>query len=232
MRAIFPADAEDALKAEFFGAMPSGFFVDVGANAPREGSQSFAMEQRGWNGVLVEPQPDLSQALRRERRGKVYAVACSTPANAGKMLTLYLAGIQSSLKADFYAAGMQRAGTVTVPVMTLDQVLTDAGAPTPLDFVSIDVEGHDIEVLDGFDLARWRPRLLLIEDIVQNLRLHRYLTGRGYRWFRRTGINSWYVPADAPQRVSLAGQVQFIRKYYLGLPFRVLREKKRRVLGQ
>jgi FkbM family methyltransferase len=232
MRAIFPADAEDALKAEFFGAMPSGFFVDVGANAPREGSQSFAMEQRGWNGVLVEPQPDLSQALRRERRGKVYAVACSTPANAGKMLTLYLAGIQSSLKADFYAAGMQRAGTVTVPVMTLDQVLTDAGAPTPLDFVSIDVEGHDIEVLDGFDLARWRPRLLLIEDIVQNLRLHRYLTGRGYRWFRRTGINSWYVPADAPQRVSLAGRLQFIRKYYLGLPFRVLREKKRRVLGQ
>ena len=232
MRAIFPADAEERLKEDFFSGTPQGYFVDVGANAPKDGSQTWGMESRGWNGVLVEPQPDLAEALRRERRAKVYAVACSTPQNAGTTLTLYLAGIQSSLKPDFYAAGMQRAGTVDVPVMTLDQVLADAAAPHRLDFVSIDVEGHDIEVLDGFDLAAWRPRLLLIEDVVQDLRLHRYLTRRGYRWFRRTGINSWYVPADAPERVSLAGQLQFIRKYYLGLPFRVVREKKRRLMGQ
>jgi FkbM family methyltransferase len=229
--AIFPSDAEERLKAEFFRAIPAGFFVDVGANAPKDGSQSFAMERRGWSGVLVEPQPDLAEVLRSQRRGKVYATACSTPANAGKTLTLYLAGIHSSLTSDFYVADMQRAGTVAVPVMTLDQILTDTGAPTPLDFVSIDVEGHEIEVLEGFDL-RWRPRLLFVEDVVQNLRLHRDITGRGYRWFRRTAINSWYVPHDAPEGVSLAGRLQFIRKYYLGLPFRVLREKKRRWLGQ
>jgi FkbM family methyltransferase len=232
MRAIFPADTEDRLKEEFFHATPAGFFVDVGANAPQDGSQTFAMERRGWSGVLVEPQPELAERLRRERRAKVYAVACSTPQNSGKTLTLYLAGIQSSLKPDFYAAGMQRAGAIDVPIMTLDQVLTDAGAPHGIDFVSIDVEGHDIEVLDGFDLARWRPRLLLIEDVVQNLKLHRTLMSRGYRWFRRTGINSWYVPADAPHRVGPAGWLQFVRKYYLGLPFRILREKKRRLLRQ
>jgi len=232
MRAIFPGDAEERLKAEFFRTTPAGFFVDVGANAPKDGSQTWPMESRGWTGVLVEPQPDLAERLRQERRAKVYAVACSTPQNAGKTLTLYLAGIQSSLKPDFYAAGMQRSGTCDVPIMTLDQVLEDAGAPRALDFVSIDVEGHDIEVLDGFDLARWRPRLLLIEDVVQNLTLHRYLIRRGYRWFRRTGINSWYVPAGAAERVSLTGRLQFLRKYYLGLPFRVLREKKRRLLKQ
>jgi FkbM family methyltransferase len=232
MRAMFPDVAEERLKAEFFRATPAGFFVDVGANAPKDGSQSFVMESQGWSGVLVEPQPDLAEVLRRDRRAKVYAVACSTPANAGKTLTLHLAGIQSSLKPDFYVAGMQRTGTVAVPVMTLDQILTDAEAPTPLDFVSIDVEGHEIEVLEGFDLKRWRPRLLFIEDVVQSLRLHRYITDRGYRWFRRTAINSWYVPAEAAESVSLAGRLQFVRKYYLGLPFRVLREKKRRLLGQ
>ena len=232
MRAIFPGDMEEALKADYFSETPAGFFVDVGANAPKDGSQTWAMESRGWRGVLIEPQPDLAEQLRRERQAAVYAVACSTPENAGKTLTLHLAGIQSSLKPDFYAAGMQRAGSVEVPVMTLDQVLEDAGAPCPLDFVSIDVEGHDIEVLNGFDLARWKPRLLFIEDVVQSLALHRTLTSRGYRWFRRTGINSWYVPADAPERIGLAGWLQFVRKYYLGLPFRVLREKKRRLLGQ
>ena len=182
---------------------------------------------RGWSGVLVEPQPDLAAQLRSERRAKVYAVACSTPENAGKTLTLYLAGIQSSLEPDFYAAGMRREGATSVPVMTLDDVLRDAGAPQPLDFVSIDVEGHDIDVLAGFDLAHWRPRLLFIEDVVQSLRLHRYITARGYRWFRRTGINSWYAPADAPIAVGLFGRMQFLRKYYLGLPFRILRDKKK-----
>ena len=79
---------------------------------------------------------------------------------------------------------------------------------------------------------RWRPRLILIEDVVQNLKLHHYLSSRGYRWFRRTGINSWYVPADAPDRIGPAGWLQFVRKYYLGLPFRILRDKKRRLLRQ
>ena len=99
-------------------------------------------------------------------------------------------------------------------------MLEDAGAPQPLDFVSIDVEGHVLEVLEGFTLSRWQPRLLLIEDTVHDLSLHRYLTGQGYRWFRRTGINSWYAPAGSPERVGLLGKLQFLRKYYLGLPFR------------
>jgi FkbM family methyltransferase len=231
MRAIFPHDAERALKEEFFGDT-AGFFVGVGANAPQDGSQTWHLEQRGWTGVLVEPQPDLAERLRRERSARVYGVACSSPENAGRTLTLYIAGIHTSLNPEFYVAGVERTGTVEVPVMTLDRILDEAGAPRPLDFVSIDVESHEIEVLDGFDLSRWKPRLILIEDLVLDLRLHRYLTSRGYRWIRRTGINSWYVPADAPHRVGPAGWLQFLRKYHLGRPFRVLRERKRRLLGQ
>jgi hypothetical protein len=116
--------------------------------------------------------------------------------------------------------------------MTLDDVLRDAKAPRPLDFVSIDVEGHDVEVLAGFDLAYWQPRLLLIEDVVHSLRLHRHIVSRGYRWVRRTGINSWYIPAGTAFQLSAIGRAQFLRKYYFALPFRILREWKRRLLRQ
>ena len=232
MRAIFPDHMEEELKAAFLAATPNGYFVDVGANAPRAASQTWALEQAGWTGVLVEPQPDLADALRRERSGKVYAVACSKPANAGKTLTLYLAGFQSSVVPDFYVAGVRRQGEIAVPVMTLDQVLEDAGAPRPLDFVSIDVEGHVLEVMEGFTVSRWQPRLLLIEDTVHDLSLHRYIIAQGYRWIRRTGINSWYVPEAAAERVGLFGKLQFLRKYYLGRPFRKLRDAKRRLLRQ
>ncbi len=224
MTAIFTYPVENQLKEEFFGHSARGFFVDVGANDPVDGSQTWHLEQLGWSGILVEPQQDLAEQSRRQRRAKVYAVACSSPANAGKTMTLNLAGIQSSLNPDFFVPDMRRSGVAEVPIMTLDQILEDAKAPAPLDLVSIDVETHEIEVLSGFDLARWRPRLILIEDLVLNLRLHRYLTSHGYKWVRRTGLNGWYVPADQPFPVSLLGRLQFIRKYYLGVPFRVMRE--------
>jgi FkbM family methyltransferase len=229
MTAIFEYTTENRLKEEFFGQSGQGYFVDVGANDPTIGSQSWHLEQLGWNGVLVEPQQDLAGQLRQRRRAKVYAVACSALENSGKILALNLAGIQTSLNPNFFVPDMRRAGVCTVQVRTLDEILADAGAPAPLDFVSIDVESHEIDVLRGFDLAKWRPRLILIEDVVSNLRLHRYLRSRHYKWVRRTGINSWYIPSNQPFHIGPIGRLQFLRKYYAGLPFRALRDATRPV---
>ena len=65
-----------------------------------------------------------------------------------------------------------------MPVRTLDEILTEARAPSPIDLLSVDVEGHELDVLRGFDFARWRPRLILLEDHVGNLDKHRFLSAR------------------------------------------------------
>jgi FkbM family methyltransferase len=227
MRTVFPDRVEDELKAEFFARSPAGFFVEVGANEPRHGSQTWQFEQAGWNGVLVEPQPELVERLRAARRARIVAAACSSPVNAGGKVTLFLSGPHSSLKRDLVVTGVVPHGTIEVPARTLDDILTEGGAPTPIDFISIDVEGHEVDVLSGFDIARWRPRLLLIEDHVSSLATHRFLTRAGYRLIRRTGLNGWYVPRAEAPRMGL-GWWQIARKYYLALPFRVLRDRKRR----
>ncbi len=229
MRTVFPDTAEEALKADFFGAARSGFFVEVGANEPQHGSQTWPLEQIGWTGILVEPQPDLAVQLRHRRKARVVAAACSSPENAGGAMTLYLSGPHSSLQPELVVARSISHGTVDVATRTLDDILVEAGAPTPIDFVSIDVEGHEVEVLRGFDIVRWRPRLILVEDHVTNLATHRYLSGAGYRLIRRTGLNGWYVPASKASSVGLLGAWQIVRKYYLALPFRILRERKRRL---
>jgi methyltransferase FkbM-like protein len=145
------------------------------------------------------------------------------------MLPFQLAGIQSSLNLNFFVAGMRKEEIIEVPVRTLDDILTEAKAPIPIDLLSIDVESHEIEVLNGLTLTRWQPRLILIEDLAFNTRLHRLLQSRGYKWVRRTGLNGWYVPAATPMVVSLFGRRWFFRKYYLGTPFRNLREAKRKL---
>ena len=87
---------------------------------------------------------------------------------------------------------------------TLDDILIEARAPAGFDFLSVDVEGHELEVLSGFDFARWRPRLILLEDHVGNLEKHRFLQAAGYRLIRRFENNGWYVPRDATVAVGAA----------------------------
>ena len=228
MNALSEPEREKLLVRQYFAAR-KGFFVDVGANDPRQGSQSWHLEQAGWNGILVEPQPDLATELRKTRSAKVFEVACSSPQNAGQHLSLHVAGPMSSLDRERMAPGALPEKTIEVPVRTLDDILIEVGAPAPLDLLSIDVEGHELEVLAGFDFARWRPHLILIEDHVSDLAKHRFLTEAGYRLVRRTDNNGWYVPEAVRGGFTWRDRWQVLRKYYLALPFRVVRNFSRRL---
>jgi FkbM family methyltransferase len=216
------------LVAAFFGGT-KGFFVEVGANDPHARSQTLHLERAGWTGILIEPQPDLAEKLRTMRTGKVFAVACSSPEHAGRTMPLHVAGPLSSLDREHMAPGAAPERVIEVPIRTLDSLLDEADAPKPLDFLSIDVEGHEIEVLRGFDIARWRPRLILLEDHVADLAKHRFMKSAGYRLIRRYENNGWYVPANAPERIEGRDYWEIIRKYYLALPFRMLRNASRRL---
>lgn len=222
------SEHEMRLVAAFFGSV-KGYFVEVGANDPRERSQTWLLEQSGWTGVLIEPQPDLAAELRARRSSKVFAFACSSPENAGRELPLHVAGPLSSLDRRRMAPGATPERIINVPIRTLDSILAEAGTPTNFDFLSIDVEGHEIEVLRGFDIARWRPQLVLLEDHVADLSKHRYLIAAGYRIIRRYENNGWYVPRESAAIRQWSDHWEVLRKYYLALPFRVLRNLSRRV---
>ena len=227
-RAIFPPGIEEELKREFFGPRP-GFYVEVGANDPQERSQTWHLEQLGWTGILVEPQPDLAERLRRTRSAEVFALACSSPRNAGRRMRLHVAGALSSLDRDRMAPGAEPERVIDVPVRTLDEVLSEARAPAGFDLLSVDVEGHELEVLSGFAFARWQPRLILLEDHVGDLDRHRFLKRAGYRLIRRFENNGWYVPKDATAKIGWHERWQIVRKYYLALPFRMARNASRRI---
>jgi len=222
-------EQEQALVREFFGGEASGYFVEVGANHPTQGSQTWHLEQAGWTGVLVEPQPDLAAFLVTSRKARVFAVACSSADNAGKTLPLHVDGPRSALDRDRMSPGSQAAYVIVVPTRTLDSILDEAVAPSPIALLSIDVEGHEVEVLQGVDLARWQPMLILIEDHVNSLHAHRHLKRHGYRLIRRLGHNGWYVPDDDEARATAGDRWEILRKYYLALPFRKLRNFARRV---
>jgi FkbM family methyltransferase len=215
---------EDVAVWDFFHRATRGFFVEVGANEPSNLSQTLLLEQKGWTGILVEPQPACCERLRRLRpHSRVVQAACGSPAQRGKALFRVASqSDRSSLAALEPEDDVEFTSTISVDMVTLDEVLERAGNPQ-IDFLSIDVEGGELEVLSGFDLAKHAPALMLLEDHVENLRLHSYMKAHGYKLVRRTGSNNWYVPSDTPFPIGFSERLKLIRKMHLGTPFRKLK---------
>lgn len=219
----FSQFGEDLLVWKHFAYKRDGFFVEVGANDPENLSQTLLLERHGWQGVLVEPQSTCCERLRSARpRSQVFQVACGSPGQCG-MAMLQLSDAGSRL-AGARASELPLGGLEQVRVMTLNQILEQTGNPR-LDFVSIDVEGFELDVLRGFDLEQHKPSLLLVEDNLPNrLKVHHYLKRHGYRLVKRTGCNNWYVPRCQPFAYSSTWeQIKIYRKMYLGTAFRRLK---------
>jgi|SRR5581483_1932419 FkbM family methyltransferase len=214
---------EDLLLWKYFGGRKQGFFLEAGANHPTLCSQTWLFEQNGWTGILVEPLTANCEVLRRERpRSRVFQLALGSPEQCGRARFSVAAG-SDALSGLVLQDGVSRERTEEVEIRTLDQVLTEAGNPK-LDFVSLDVEGAELEVLNGFDLPRHRPAVLLIEDHLQRLSVHRWIVGRGYRLVKRTGCNNWYVPRGAAFSLSTPQErFQLWKEIWLDTPVRCVR---------
>jgi hypothetical protein len=91
---------------------------------------------------------------------------------------------------------------IAVRTATLDSLLTEAGFPE-IQFITIDVEGHELEVLEGFTLETYKPRIVIIEDntVDGNPYVARHMIERGYVHFRRTGVNEWYAHESDTQLI-------------------------------
>jgi len=219
-----PENWEKQLLWDFFGHRPSGFFVEVGAFDPYYGSQTWLLEQKGWRGILVEPIPRLCEALRARRpNSRVFQAACGAPGHP-PTLEFHEAEFapHSTLKPERMDATTRYIAKHDVRVLTLDEILAEAGNPK-VDFVSVDVEGLQYEVVSGFDLARHRPELVVVEDHLRSWATHRHMTRSGYRLVRRTDGNNWYVPADHPFRPSFGEACRLWRKVWPGAVARRVR---------
>lgn len=222
----FDTELERELVARYFSGR-RGVFVDIGAFDPVLGSQTWHLEQLGWGGLLVEPNAEMAAKLRTVRKARVVEAACGSPTQHGTTMTFQVNSSYSTLGDDIWEPGIFAHETRKVPVVTLDSLLEQSEIRT-VDFVSIDVEGFEVNVLEGFSLERYRPALVLIEDHAHDRSRHRHMVGRAYKRVRRTGLNSWYVPKETDFPISLFGRLQFLRKFVLGVPPRIVKRRWRK----
>jgi FkbM family methyltransferase len=163
----YAQNAEDVRLRRAFQGQPSGFYIDVGANDPVEYSITKHFYESGWNGINIEPAPGPYALITEARSRDINLnVGCSNQAGS---LTLHVARNATGLST-FTAEEVaihQKKGfefdSVTVPVATLASLCEQHAKDRLIDFLSIDVEGHEREVLEGADFRRFRPRVVVIE---------------------------------------------------------------------
>jgi FkbM family methyltransferase len=198
---------EDRILAEIFADRAEGHCVEVGANDGITGSASYLFERRGWQCLLVEPIPALVEEIRKHRTCTV--VNCAASSCEGEAKFFVAEGVEAVSGLDLTPDRMEwirRVGgtikEIAVRTATLDSLLEEAGF-TELEFVTIDVEGHELSVLEGFDLGTYRPRIVIIEDnsVEGNVSVTRHMADHGYVHFRRTGVNEWYARASDAELV-------------------------------
>lgn len=215
----FAQHGEDTLLWQIFGGRRRGYYIEVGAYDGVTFSNTYLLEQRGWQGILVEPSPEMAARCRAARpRSRVIEAACGG-AGARRIAPFTVAaGVDtlSYLSADTdHVERCRREGArlrqVDVLVLPLDEIIHEvARACSPgrgprapngdwaIDVVSIDVEGSELEVLQGFDLARHHPRVVVVEnDRPSGAAVAPYMRDHGYLLFHRQVINEFYAPADA-----------------------------------
>jgi FkbM family methyltransferase len=190
-----------------FDGIANGFYVDVGAGHPVYDNVSFAFYLAGWRGIAVEPNPALAALNRAVRpRDHLYEGLCGAHAGEG---TLYLQrefhGLSTTVAEHAAAAEKEighKAEPVTLPVATL-AALCEAHAPASLEFLKVDVEGAEADVLRGADFTRFRPKVIVVEAI-KPLTLapawdewEPMLSRHGYAYVWDDELNRYYVAEEA-----------------------------------
>jgi FkbM family methyltransferase len=216
---------------QYFHHLQDGVCVEVGANEPVSVcSQSLHLEEKlNWQCVLIEPNPALAgKALRLRPKTKVVEVACTCPDNIGIMIlnipldeSNHEVTGHASLEKNADEHNYQHHNSIEVKADTLTHIL-QAQNIQHIDFLSIDVEGAEMDVLLGLDFSIYQPQLILLEDKHLYLKKHFFLKQQGYKLVRRLNRNCWYIPQTTqlmPERPVLES-LKLLKRMYISIWFK------------
>ncbi|MEI6258090.1 MAG: FkbM family methyltransferase, partial [Planctomycetota bacterium] len=193
-----------------FGHKKHGTWIDVGANHPSHDSVTRNFYELGWRGINVEPIEEMHRLLAASRPEDVN-LCCGVSERSGEMTFhrdeshLDWSTFDSNA-ARQYEAGGHMMREIRIPVTTLAEICRRHLLPgQDLDFLKLDVEGHELAVLAGHDFSSWRPTVIVAEVQPEKaVEMDKLLGGHGYirRWF--DGGNNWYVDSRQEHAISEA----------------------------
>jgi FkbM family methyltransferase len=199
---IFGQYADDLIIDALLGSRKEGFYVDVGANDPDQLNNTRRFYERGWRGINIEPNP-INFSKLNSRRPSDVNLNLGVGSHDGSM-DFYLLEPDTLSSFDHASAkrsmkeGAKLIETRRIETRTLSTILAEYAPSTHIDFMSIDVEGLEIEVIKGNDWNRFRPELVVLEFDKETEEKVKLMKENGYIPVFGNGCNGFFVDARLP----------------------------------
>lgn len=188
-------------------------YLDIGAHHPTYISNTFLFYEKGCSGVCIEPDPTLMRHIKKVRKNDIclnVGVGVGAEEKAKFYLltsrTLNTFSLEEATRYQTYG-GQKIEEVIDVPLVPINKVISDYFSPCP-NFVSLDVEGMDYEIIKSFDFSKYRPEVFCIETLTYTedkterkiVEIIDYMKSRDYVPFADTYINTIFVDSSAWSR--------------------------------
>lgn len=182
----------------------NGFFVDLGASDGITGSNTFILEKfYKWNGICVDPNPSTLKSLCGSRD----AIICDlcVHSETGKILPFQYLENQSLFYGWNFRSGIKGViedpgedfSEINVLTISLNDLLELYRAPQVIDYISLDIEGNEYNVLQNFDFKKYHVNCLTVEHDYseQREKIKSLLTNQGFIHYTKTSCDNedWFV---------------------------------------
>ncbi len=195
---------EDVTLRRAFPDIDRGFYVDIGGFHPSSHSVTKHFYEKNWTGVNVEPNPPMLSLFKQDRpRDANLGLAVGSSRREVELHIVGDTGLTSTVKEVAQAHGASGhivTQVLTVLMITLDDLFSEFCANKTVDFLKVDVEGAEAEVLNPCGFEKVRPRVILAENSND---FHDVLISKGYVFCWYDGLNRWYVRAEDEWRCDL-----------------------------
>jgi FkbM family methyltransferase len=192
----------------------NGSFVEIGAHDGVEFSNTYYFEkEKRWKGLCVEPVPSSYAKLKENRKCTAVHAAISPTEGTIPFLEInvpddradgvMLSGIASKYASE-HVDRIQRevaqfegqANTINVPSYHLQTLLDQNRLNVQIDYLSVDTEGSELDVLKTIDFSRTSISVISVENNYGDIEVRRFLESKGYRRVNRIGKDDFYFASD------------------------------------
>ena len=204
----YSQEGEDIIIARIFGDKQAGFYVDIGAHHPYRFSNTYFFYKRGWRGINIDAVPKGMKIFNKYRpKDKNIEVAISDKKEKIKYFMFNEPAINTfseELAKNVNKSKHRIIGTIKLQTRTLEEILDkNLQIGQEIDFMDIDVEGLDFNVVKSNNWQKYRPKVILVEILninnifdLKNNEIVKYLEKVGYQFFAKTYNTIFFIETE------------------------------------
>lgn len=213
-RGSFSQKGEDLMIDKYFNHKKRGFYIDIGASHPKKLSNTKFFYDKGWHGINIEPNPDRIKLFLQERARDINLnIGIGSKEKKNIFYEFETAAFSTFSKKEslmLLKVGYKLKRKMKIQIKKLEDIMKKY-APSNIDFMSVDTEGFEMDVLKSNDWGKYRPKMLCIETIdfisllktgegvsIRKKRIDSYLSSKGYKEYFSNGLNTLYTDSGHP----------------------------------